>query len=51
VADETVASKLLLPLAAQILMLGPEALVLDGAAGDDEEVIDLEGLLKIVERT
>ncbi len=38
------------PLADEIPVLGAQPLVIERAAGDDEQLVDLEGLLQVVER-
>jgi len=47
-ADDAVVIELLLPLAQEVAVLAPEALVLDGASNRHEELVHLERLLQVV---
>jgi hypothetical protein len=48
-ADDAVVVELLVPLAAEVAVLGAEPLVVEGAACHHEQLVDLEGLLQVVE--
>ena len=49
-ADDAVVIELLVALGEQIAVLRAQALVLERARDDDEQLVDLERLLQIVER-
>ena len=49
-ADDAVVVELLVALAEQVAVLRAQALVLDGAVDDDQQLVDLERLLQVVER-
>ena len=48
-AHDAVVAELLVPFREQVAVLRAEALVLEGAAHDHEQFVDLEGLLEVVE--
>ena len=49
-ADDAVVIELGVALADEVPVLGAQALVLERAAGDDEQLVDFERLLQVVER-
>ena len=48
--DDAVLVELLVALAEQVAVLGPQALVIEGAVDHDQQLVDLERLLEVVER-
>ena len=49
-ADDAVVVELFVALAAQVAVLGAQPLVIERAADDDQQLVDLERLLQVVER-
>ena len=49
-ADDAVVIVLLVALGDEVIVMGPQPAVLEGAADDDEKLVDLERLLQVVER-